>query len=121
MAFNLRTRPGGLATVLPAPGAGAKLIAAIAGNYPPSDIGYTGCMRRFERITIDPEVMGGKPCIRGMRVTVGMIVEALGAGRTVQELLVDFPYLEDADIRESLGFAAQLEIFWRTGSQKLAK
>jgi uncharacterized protein (DUF433 family) len=65
-------------------------------------------MARFERITIDPEVMGGKPCIRGMRVTVGMIVEALGAGRTVPELLADFPYLEEADIREALGFAAQL-------------
>ena len=65
-------------------------------------------MKRFERITIDPEVMGGKPCIRGMRVTVGMIVEALGAGRTENELLADFPYLEEADIREALGFAGQL-------------
>lgn len=65
-------------------------------------------MRRFERITIDPEVMGGKPCIRGMRVTVGMIVEALSAGRTEKELLADFPYIEEADIREALSFAAQL-------------
>jgi uncharacterized protein (DUF433 family) len=65
-------------------------------------------MRRFERITIDPEVMGGKPCIRGMRVTVGMIVEAMSAGRTIQNLLDDFPYLEEQDIFESLGFAAQL-------------
>jgi uncharacterized protein (DUF433 family) len=65
-------------------------------------------MTRFTRITIDPEVMGGKPCIRGMRVTVGMIVEALGAGRSTQDLLTDFPYLEEADIREALGFAAQL-------------
>lgn len=65
-------------------------------------------MTRFTRITIDPEVMGGKPCIRGMRVTVGMIVEALGAGRTTQDLLTDFPYLEEADIREALNFAAQL-------------
>lgn len=65
-------------------------------------------MKHFERITIDPEVMGGKPCIRGMRVTVGMIVEALGAGRSTQDLLTDFPYLEEADIREALGFAAQL-------------
>jgi uncharacterized protein (DUF433 family) len=46
--------------------------------------------------------MGGKPCIRGMRVTVGMIVGAMAAGRTVEELLVDFPYLEEADIREAL-------------------
>ena len=52
--------------------------------------------------------MGGKPCIRGMRVTVGMIVEALSAGRTIEQLLADFPYLEEADIREALGFAASL-------------
>ena len=65
-------------------------------------------MRQFPRITIDPQVMGGKPCIRGMRVTVGMIVEALAAGRTVDQLLADFPYLEEPDIREALGFAAQL-------------
>ncbi len=65
-------------------------------------------MQRFQRITMDPEVMGGKPCIRGMRVTVGMIVEALAAGRTIEQLLTDFPYLEEADIREALGFAAQL-------------
>jgi uncharacterized protein (DUF433 family) len=65
-------------------------------------------MLSFERITIDPEVMGGKPCIRGMRVTVGMIVGALGAGRTIPDLLTDFPYLEEPDIREALGFAAQL-------------
>lgn len=57
---------------------------------------------------MDPEVMGGKPCIRGMRVTVGMVVEALGAGRSEAELLADFSYLEEADIREALGFAAQL-------------
>ena len=57
---------------------------------------------------MDPDVMGGKPCIRGMRVTVGMIVEALAAGRTAAELLTDFPYLEEQDIREALGFAARL-------------
>jgi uncharacterized protein (DUF433 family) len=61
-----------------------------------------------QRITIDPMVMGGKPCIRGMRVTVGMIVESLAAGRTVDDLLKDFSYLEDADIRAALAFAAQL-------------
>ena len=52
--------------------------------------------------------MGGKPCIRGMRVTVGMIVEAMSAGRTLSELLADFPYLEEPDIREALAFAASL-------------
>jgi uncharacterized protein (DUF433 family) len=58
-------------------------------------------MRDFERITQDPAVMGGKPCIRGMRVTVGMIVGQIGAGRTVDELLADYPYLEREDILEA--------------------
>ena len=57
---------------------------------------------------MDPEVMGGKPCIRGMRVTVGMIVEAMAAGRTVEQLLADFPYIEESDIRAALAFAARL-------------
>jgi uncharacterized protein (DUF433 family) len=52
--------------------------------------------------------MGGKPCIRGMRVTVGMIVEAIAAGRSVPDLLADFPYLEEEDIREALSYAARL-------------
>ena len=65
-------------------------------------------MERLQRVTMDPAVMGGKPYIRGMRVTVGLIVEAMAAGRTVPELLADFPYLEEADIREALGFVAQL-------------
>ena len=56
---------------------------------------------------MNPEVMGGKPCIRGMRVTVGMIVEAMSAGRTIEQLLADFPYVEEPDIRESLAFAAR--------------
>jgi uncharacterized protein (DUF433 family) len=64
-------------------------------------------VHQFDRITIDPGVMGGKPCIRGMRVTVGMIVEALAAGRTIEQLLTDFPYIEEPDIREALGFAAR--------------
>jgi uncharacterized protein (DUF433 family) len=62
-------------------------------------------VQQFRRITIDPEVMGGKPCIRGMRTTVGMIVEALSVGRTVEQLLADFPHLEEQDIREALAFA----------------
>ncbi|HEU0139501.1 MAG TPA: DUF433 domain-containing protein [Bryobacteraceae bacterium] len=69
---------------------------------------YDSHVQKFRRITMDPEVMGGKPCIRGMRVTVGMIVEALAAGRTIEQLLADFPYLEEADIREALAFAAKL-------------
>jgi uncharacterized protein (DUF433 family) len=65
-------------------------------------------MQGVQRITIDPEVMGGKPCIRGMRVTVGMVVESMAAGSSVEQLLTDFPYLEEADIRAALAFAAQL-------------
>ena len=65
-------------------------------------------MQELKRITLNPDVMGGKPCIRGMRVTVGMIVESIAAGRTVPELLADFPYLEEQDIRESLYYAASL-------------
>ena len=52
--------------------------------------------------------MAGKPCIRGMRVTVGMIVESLASGRTIEQVLADFPYLEEQDIREALAFAASL-------------
>jgi len=65
-------------------------------------------VQQLQRISINPDVMGGKPCIRGMRVTVGMIVGALAAGRSVADLLVDFPYLEEQDIREALSYAASL-------------
>jgi uncharacterized protein (DUF433 family) len=65
-------------------------------------------METFDRITRDPEVMGGKPCIRGMRVTVGMIVGQVGAGHTIEELLADYPYLEREDILQSLRYAAWL-------------
>jgi uncharacterized protein (DUF433 family) len=65
-------------------------------------------VEQFSRITQNPLIMGGKPCIRGMRVTVGMLVEALAAGRTVEQLLGDFPYIEEQDIREALAFAACL-------------
>lgn len=69
---------------------------------------YYDCMQELRRITIHPEGMGGKPCIRGMRVTVGMIVEAVASGRTIPDLLADFPYLEEQDIREALSYAASL-------------
>jgi uncharacterized protein (DUF433 family) len=69
---------------------------------------YDNSVQELRRITMNPDVMGGKPCIRGMRVTVGMIVEALAAGRTTADLLADFPYLEEQDIREALAFAARL-------------
>jgi uncharacterized protein (DUF433 family) len=62
----------------------------------------------LDRITQNPAVMGGKPCIRGMRVTVGMIVGQIGAGVSVEELLDDYPYLERADIMQALQYAAAL-------------
>jgi uncharacterized protein (DUF433 family) len=60
----------------------------------------------FDRITSNPLQMGGKPCIRGTRVTVGMVVGLLGAGRTRDEILKAYPYLEPADIDQSLAYAA---------------
>jgi uncharacterized protein (DUF433 family) len=63
-------------------------------------------MKELTRITFDPAVMGGKPCIRGLRITVGTIVGLLGAGRTVDEILRAYPYLELDDIREALTYAA---------------
>jgi uncharacterized protein (DUF433 family) len=62
----------------------------------------------FDRITQNPAVMGGKPCVRGMRVTVGMIVGQIGAGVSVEELLNDYPYLEREDIMQALQYAAAL-------------
>lgn len=59
-----------------------------------------------DRITFDPAVMGGKPCIRGMRVTVGTIVGLLAAGRSEEEILKAYPYLEPADLRAALAYAA---------------
>jgi uncharacterized protein (DUF433 family) len=63
-------------------------------------------MQKLERITFDPEIMGGKPCIRGMRVTVGMIVGLVASGRTKEAILEMYPYLEAEDIDEALRYAA---------------
>ena len=64
-------------------------------------------MRKFDRVTIDPGVMGGKACIRGMRVTVGMVIGLLAAGRSHAEILEAYPYLEREDIDQSLAYAAR--------------
>jgi len=71
-------------------------------------------MSNFTRITQNPAVMGGKPCIRGLRVTVGMIVGQIGGGRSVDELLADYPYLEREDILEALRYAA-----WRAQEREV--
>ena len=65
-------------------------------------------MDELDRITIIPDVMGGRPTIRGMRVTVGMIVGQIGADRTIEELLAEYPYLEREDILQALKYAAYL-------------
>ena len=63
-------------------------------------------MNKLQRITLDPEVMGGKPCIRGLRVTVGTIIGLLAAGKTVKEILKAYPYLKEHDIVDALSYAA---------------
>ena len=59
-----------------------------------------------DRITVNPEIMGGKPCIRGMRVTVGMIVGMLAEGHSKEEILRLYPYLDTEDIAQALSYAA---------------
>lgn len=63
-------------------------------------------MHPLDRITRDPEVMGGKPCLRGMRVTAGTIVGLVASGYSSAEILAAYPYLEDEDIRQALTYAA---------------
>jgi uncharacterized protein (DUF433 family) len=63
-------------------------------------------MYELSRITRDPMVMGGKPCIRGMRVTVGLVVGLIAAGYSNEQILELYPYLEPDDIREALAYAA---------------
>jgi len=65
-------------------------------------------MGQLNRITQNPAVMGGKACIRGMRVTVGMIVGQIGAGSSADEVLLSYPYLERDDILQALRYAAWL-------------
>ena len=71
-------------------------------------------MKQLDRITQQPEVMGGKACIRGMRVTVGMIVGQIGAGHSIEEIRADYPYLESEDIMQALRYAA-----WRTEEREV--
>ena len=68
----------------------------------------------FDRITQRPEMMGGRPCIRGMRVTVGMIVGQIGANVGIDELLADYPYLEREDVMQALRYAA-----WRSDEREV--
>jgi uncharacterized protein (DUF433 family) len=63
-------------------------------------------MKTFPRITLNPAVMGGKACVRGLRVTVGTVVGLLAAGRSREEILNSYPYLEAEDIDQALSYAA---------------
>jgi uncharacterized protein (DUF433 family) len=72
-------------------------------------------MEELDRITQQPNVMGGKACIRGMRVTVGMIVGMIGAGHSIEEVLADYPYLEREDVLQALRYAA-----WRAEEREIA-
>ena len=71
------------------------------GDYPP-----TIDPMAFERVTVDPDRMGGVPCIRGLRVTVSMVLGQIAGGRTIEQVLEDYPYLERADVLAALEFAA---------------
>ena len=66
-------------------------------------------MNHLDRITVEPDKRGGKPCIRGLRITVYDVLEYLASGMSEEEILADFPDLERADIRASLVFAAERE------------
>ncbi len=72
-------------------------------------------MEKLSRITFDPSVMGGKACIRGLRVTVGTIVGLLAVGRSHEEILKAYPYLEREDIDQALAYAA-----WRVEEREVA-
>lgn len=65
-------------------------------------------MAEFDRITFDPNVMGGRACIRGMRITVALIVNLVANGMTVEEIIEAYPYIEAEDIRQALRYAAWL-------------
>jgi uncharacterized protein (DUF433 family) len=71
-------------------------------------------MKQFPRITMDPAVIGGKACIRGLRVTVGMVVGLLASGRSRAEILKAYPYLELDDIDQALAYAA-----WRVEEREV--
>ena len=72
-------------------------------------------MTDLTRITLDPTVMGGKPCICGLRVTVGLVVGLLAAGRSRADILQAYPYLEPADIDQALAYAA-----WRVEEREVS-
>jgi len=78
-------------------------------------VGLRGiAVEQLDRITQQPNVMSGKACIRGMRVTVGMVVSQIGAGHSVEEILAEYPYLEREDVMQALRYAA-----WRVKEREV--
>lgn len=71
-------------------------------------------MKQLTRITLNSEVMGGKPCIRGLRVTVGTVIGLMASGYSTEDILKAYPYLEAEDLREALAYAA-----WRVEETEL--
>lgn len=71
-------------------------------------------MLQFDRITLRPDRMGGKACIRDMRVTMGMLVGQIGAGQSIEALLEAYPYIEREDVLQALRYAA-----WRTEEREI--
>jgi uncharacterized protein (DUF433 family) len=71
-------------------------------------------MVQLDRITQQPELMGGKACVRGLRVTVGMIVSQIGTGHSIDDVLADYPYLEREDVLQALRYAA-----WRAEEREV--
>ena len=65
-------------------------------------------MLAFDRITFDPNMMGGKACIRGMRVTVSLVLNLVANGMSIEEIIEAYPYLEQDDVRQALQYAAWL-------------
>lgn len=65
-------------------------------------------MRKFDRITVNPKVFQGQPCIRDMRIPVSLIVKLVSQGKTPEEIIKDYPELEKEDIKQALEFAAWL-------------
>jgi uncharacterized protein (DUF433 family) len=65
-------------------------------------------VRELDRITFDPHIMGGRACIRGMRITVSLVVNLVANGMSTEEILAAYPYLEPEDVRQALAYAAWL-------------
>ena len=86
-----------------------RKIHKMEGNDLPPGSRVRWRMDHFDRITLEPEKRGGKPCIRGLRITVYDVLEYLASGMTEAEILADFPDLEREDIRAALAFAAERE------------